>query len=277
MSASVFHADADAHLDAALDAALDVEAIERATVAAVSPESTEEIDGWLLAFDHGVVGRAKSAVPLTHSPSAAGVAGATEVIAKIERCYEARGFPPMFRIPDVAAFHPLAAALATSGYRADPPSLVQLARATDVRGLSANPSVTIAARPDAAWGKVFLGEGFDPVDGVSRVEVMSRARDAVYASVPDSSGAHGGRMPEAIAVGAASFAFGWASIHAMRTALGARRKGLAGRIMAALAQQAIDRGYDRIFLQVEENNPGARSLYARGGFTTAWRYTYWRR
>jgi hypothetical protein len=39
----------------------DVEAIERATVAAVSPEAVEELDGWLLAFDTGTVGRAKSA------------------------------------------------------------------------------------------------------------------------------------------------------------------------------------------------------------------------
>ena len=80
-----------------------------------------------------------------------------------------------------------------------------------------------------------------------------------------------------MAVGAASFGFGWASIHAMRTALVHRRKGLAGRILSALAREAIGRGFERMFLQVEDNNAGAQSLYARAGFRTVWRYAYWQR
>ena len=61
----------------------------------------------------------------------------------------------------------------------------------------------------------------------------------------------------------------------MRTALARRREGLAGRILSALAQVALHRGYERIFLQVEENNEAAQSLYARAGFANAWRYAYW--
>jgi hypothetical protein len=49
----------------------DIEAIERATVAAVSPDLTEEIDGWLLPFAEGTVKRAKSAVPLHRGAVAA--------------------------------------------------------------------------------------------------------------------------------------------------------------------------------------------------------------
>jgi hypothetical protein len=45
----------------------DVEGIERATAFAVSPESVEELDGWLLTFDTGSVNRAKSAAPLQHT------------------------------------------------------------------------------------------------------------------------------------------------------------------------------------------------------------------
>ena len=47
-------------------AAADVEAIERATLDAVAPQAIHEIDGWLLPFDSGSIGRAKSAVPLRH-------------------------------------------------------------------------------------------------------------------------------------------------------------------------------------------------------------------
>lgn len=40
--------------------------IERATLAAVSPQTVEELPGWLLPLDTGTVGRAISAVPLSH-------------------------------------------------------------------------------------------------------------------------------------------------------------------------------------------------------------------
>lgn len=242
----------------------DVEAIERATIATVSPETTEDYGNWLFAFDRGAIGRAKCAVPLSHStfPLAD--------IEAIERRYADRGYPPMFRLPDLPQFGSFNAALRQRGYRDDRHSVVQIARSADVRALVTEPDVTLAPRPDAAWGMMFLGEGFDPVEGASRVQSLSRAQDAIYASVSDGS-------PEAMAVGAASFGCGWASIHAMRTALVHRRKGLAGRILSALASEAIGRGHERMFLQVEDNNAGAQSLYARAGFKTVWRYAYWQR
>ena len=241
----------------------EVEGIERATVETVGPEGVEERDGWLLAFDRGTIGRAKCAVPLSHDDCDAGV------IAPIEARYAEHGVPAQFRLPEIASFAAMHAALASAGYRGDRLSLVQIAAAIAVRALVENPEVTTADKTDHAWGRVFLGDGFDPVDGASRVKALSRAPDAVYASVRDGDGA--------IAAGAASFGHGWASIHAMRTALARRREGLAGRILSALAQVALDRGYERIFLQVEENNEGAQSLYARAGFANAWRYAYWHR
>jgi predicted GNAT family acetyltransferase len=60
----------------------------------------------------------------------------------------------------------------------------------------------------------------------------------------------------------------------MRTAPGARRKGYAGRILAAFGRAALARGIERAVLQVVEDNP-ARSLYRAAGFAQAWRYRYW--
>ena len=258
----------------------DVEAIERATIATISPEAIEELGNWLLAFDRGAIGRAKCATPLSHSQFP------IDDIEIIEQRYAARGYPPMFRLPDLPEFAYFHAALRQRGYRDDRHSLVQIARVNDVRALVARPEVTLSSRPDDAWGKVFLGEGFDPVEGASRVKSLSRAQDARYASICDESPEATQHTTqhttqdttrEAIAVGAASFGFGWASIHAMRTALVHRRKGLAGRILSALANEATHRGFERMFLQVEDNNAGAQSLYARAGFTTLWRYAYWQR
>ena len=39
----------------------------------------------------------------------------------------------------------------------------------------------------------------------------------------------------------------------------------------------FERGMPKIFLQVEDNNAAALSLYRRAGFDTLWGYTYWRR
>jgi len=124
-------------------------------------------------------------------------------------------------------------------------------------------------RPRPAGPEVFLGEGFDPVEGASRVKTLSRAPGSLFASVRED-----GRT---VAAGAAAFGHGWASVHGMRTAQDRRGRGLAGRILAALAQEALKRGHDRIFLQVQADNPAAQALYRRAGFTLAWSYDYWSR
>lgn len=245
------------------ESAADIEAIERATVAAVSPPATEEFDGWLLAFDTVSVTRAKSAAPLAHS------AFAPRVLQKIEERYVARGHPPIFRLADVPAFDSVRAELRRRGYASGPASLVQAAATERVRKASTQPPAEVADKPDAAWTAVFIGPGFDPVDGASRALTLSRTPGSVYASVRENG--------RAIACGAGSFAYGWGSIHGMRTEQTRRGEGLAGRVLAALAAVAAERGMARMFLQVEEDNPGAVALYRRVGFRTLWRYEYWQR
>ena len=68
---------------------------------------------------------------------------------------------------------------------------------------------------------------------------------------------------------------GLSSIHGMRTALNRRGRGLAARVLAGLADTATQQGLENVFLQVEEGNRSALSLYQRARFTTAWRYHYW--
>ncbi|MEO7391344.1 MAG: GNAT family N-acetyltransferase [Ramlibacter sp.] len=240
----------------------DIEAIERATVAAVSPQAQEELPGWLLPFDTGTVGRAKSAAPLAHSaPDAALLAG-------IEARYTARGLPVMLRLPDAPAFDAFRDLAAGCGYTSGKPTHVQVANTSDVLRVSAGAVAQTAPHPDEDWAGVFLGEGFDRVDGASRVATLSRAPDALFASVAED-----GRT---VAAGMAAFSHGWASVHGMRTAQDCRGRGLAGRILATLAQAAARRGCERMFLQVEAGNMAALSLYRRAGFATAWNYAYWR-
>lgn len=241
--------------------AADVEAIERATIAAVTPEAVEELDGWLLAFDAGQVGRAKCAVPLRFD----GIDPKT--IAAIEARYAAHALPPMFRIAGVPGLRGVCDTLAARAFHATRPTLVQIAPTDSVRRFGSAEGVHVAPKPDAAWIAAFLGDGFDPVEGESRSRTLARGTGTLFASILDGD--------VAIGAGALSIGFGWASIHGMRTAKARRGEGIAGRILSAFAAIAAERGLPRMFLQVEAHNPAALNLYRRAGFATAWDYAYW--
>jgi GNAT superfamily N-acetyltransferase len=237
-----------------------VEAIERATLAAVPPQVQEVVQGWLLGLDGGTVSRARSAAPLAHEPPT------LASIAAVEARYARAGLPALFRLPQLPAFDGTRALLRARGYAPSKPTLLQLAQLQVVPAPAGQP-VQLAPSADAGWEQVFLGEGFDPVDGASRLAILRRAQGGVFASVRTGE--------QTVAVGAACFCGDWCGLHAMRTLPAWRRRGFAQAIMAALAHEARQRGYTQVFLQVEQANTAAQALYARLGFTTAWCYSYW--
>jgi ribosomal protein S18 acetylase RimI-like enzyme len=243
----------------------DVESLERATLQAVAPEAVEALPGWLLPMDRGTVGRAHSAVPLSHeSPEPSAL---NAIVAR----YASRGFSPVFRLPDVPAFHGFQRALQKRGFVRRQPTLTQVARVADLRALAGTglSGGELAEAPDAAWMAMFLGPGLDPVDGASRARALSRAHGMLYASLREGG--------QTLACGAASFGHGWLGVHGMRTDAAQRGRGLARQLMGMMAEEALGRGIERVFLQVDASNAPALSLYRRLGFTTAWPYAYWRR
>ena len=239
--------------------AADIAALERDTVAAVAPPETLEIGGWLAPFDNGTIGRAKSAVPLRHDIGPGS-------IGQIVDAYASRGLKPGFRLADVPPLQPVYVELTALGFTPQQPTIFKTGSVAKLAAFS-DASARILDAPDDAWAAVFLGEGFDPLDGAHRVKVLTRSPDAIYGAA--------GEGGETQAVGVMSFGASWAGIHGMRTAPAHRGKGHAGAILAAMGRVAQARGYDHIFLQVEEANP-ARRIYCAAGFAAVWRYHYWR-
>jgi GNAT superfamily N-acetyltransferase len=237
----------------------EIAVLERDTVAAVAPPETLEIGGWLVPLDNGTIGRAKSAVPLSHDLDAA-------AIGEVEAAYRDRGLKPAFRIADVPSLDRVRAELARRGFSAQQPTIFKTGSAAQLAAFSVG-SARILDGPDEPWSAVFLGEGFDPADGAHRIAALTRSPDALYGAA--------GEGAETQAVGVMSFGRAWAGIHGMRTAPAHRRKGLAGAVLAALGRAAQARGVSQVFLQVEEPNP-ARRIYRAAGFTPVWRYRYWR-
>lgn len=252
--------------------------IERATLDAVPPSEREEHGGWLLGLDAGTVWRAKSAAPLTHGTDL--LASVDTVVAR----YRSAGLKPCFRMPDVPELGPVQDRLNAQGLTPGESTHVQWIEAhhldtalAKTRGIATPcdaPSsgatevqVVFQNQPDETWCAVFLGEGFDPVDGASRTQILKRAVHAHYASVQVQG--------VTVAVGMGSYSQGWASIHGMRTLPAWRGRGYALAIMSRLLAEGQRRQLDRVFLQVEGSNAHARAIYRRLGFQDLWTYRYW--
>jgi N-acetylglutamate synthase len=243
--------------------AREVEAIERATLAAVAPQAIEALPDWLLPFESGPIGRAKAAVPIRHARLD------PESLAEIEARYRARGLAPSFRLAEIPDFEPLREALSRRGFSPRQPTSVQRTSVERMLADAAEPrSIELHATPDAVWSETFAGAGSDPLDGAQRVAALAREPSTLFASVRANG--------RALAVGAASFGYGFMCVHAMRTDPTQRRQGLARSILLELANRAHSLGVQRAVLQVECDNTPALTLYRNAGFEPAWTYRYWR-
>jgi len=241
-----------------------IEAIERATLDAMPPQRLERWGDWLLPFDNGTVGRSHSAVPLRHGMPAA------DTLQELERRYREQGFALIVRLPEVAAFDGLRSEMEAQGWRRTKPTLVQVGTLAALASPhAAVGTIELTERPGADWEQVFLGEGFDPVDGASRLAILRRGTQSVFAGMRVDG--------QLVAVGSAGVSHGWCGLHGMRTLAAWRGKGCASALIAALGRAASERGATQCFLQVDASNAPARSLYAGRGFTTAWAYAYWQR
>ncbi len=239
----------------------DIEDIERATLDAVPPDATARLGRWLVGLDRGTVGRAHSAVPLDHAATDA------RVLAPVEALYAENGLRAIFRLPAQRNFVALRAELLVRGYVRSKPTSTFVGSVAKMAARSDGAQADLLSAPDDAWRAVFLGEGVDPVDGASRVQILQRAQHAVFSRVQVNG--------ETVAVGMGSFSRGWASLHGMRTLAAFRGQGLASQILGALAREAQRREIARAFLQVEQTSTAARALYRRAGFAPAWDYAYW--
>jgi ribosomal protein S18 acetylase RimI-like enzyme len=241
----------------------DIEALERATLAAVPPQQLAEVEGWLVGLDDGTVGRSHSAVPLRHHSIT------PDSVRRLQDSFAAAGRAAVYRIPRLATFGALRAVLSADGFIARTPTLTETGPLQAIADLTSSITVRLLDAPDDAWSRVFLGKGFDPVDGASRMAILRRGRHSVFAAALVDG--------EVAAVGLACTAHGWCGIHGMRTLPAFRRRGLATAILGALARDAAAKGVRRAFLQVEETNAAAHEVYRRAGLEPAWCYEYWAR
>ena len=257
--------------------------------AALGWRATEEerLGDWLLRAAGGFTGRANSALatgdpgwPLDRAARA------------VQDWYQARGLPAMIAIPHPAGQPqavPLDRFLAGLGWgvRAGVATVMTAPaeRVSRVAGpvpagwdparlagdgsapvpMEVPTGVEMDPEPSEDWLALYHYRGQPGLPPIAR-QVLTSAPWQAFASIRDGG--------ETIAIGRVAAAAGWAGLTAIEVAPGHRRRGLATVVTAALAAQAAAHGAGHLYLQVEDDNEPARTLYRRIGFSAHHDYHY---
>jgi N-acetylglutamate synthase len=239
-------------------------------VAAAHWRGTEEerLGEWLLRAAQGFTGRANSALPLGDPgrPLA-------EALDQVVGWYRARGLTPMIVLPlpleGDSPTRELDAHLSERSWVTRPgPAFVMVADLPFTRvprDLPPDTAFLAAAEPDDAWLARYHYRGAERQPPVLR-DVLTSAPFQAFTSI--RSGA------EVLAIARLSIAGGWAGLTAVEVHSDHRRAGLGLAITSAACAEAAAQGISRVFLQVEEDNRGARALYEGCGFRYSHRYHY---
>ncbi|MER0482460.1 GNAT family N-acetyltransferase [Streptomyces sp. Edi2] len=259
---------------------------------------TASLGEWTLRASGGFTRRANSVLPLGDP----GVPLDT-ALERIGHWYDERGLPAVITVAtgQAGTDEELAAALAERGWTAERHTRVRVAALapladidTDAMGTTgttgasagtvggAPARVVLSREPGAGWLGLYNRTGEAGVTGETGEDdeadkTGKAARDALkvltggpsvwFATVHDTDGG-------TAAIGRLVVDGRWAGFAAVEVAPAARRRGLATRVMAALAEQALAEGASAAYLQVEADNAGALAFYDRLGFTDHHGYHY---
>jgi N-acetylglutamate synthase len=232
---------------------------------ALPADEAMDVDGWWLRHAPNGPWWVGSVLPYADATSGS----LRHRMATAEDFYADRGATARFQISPGACPDGLDAALAERGYRRLSVMSLQVAPTASAREPAprAPCQVHLDDRPTRPWFEVWhamLGDGGDPRSDwnmLGRVEPPS-----AYVCVTE-----GNRV---LGVGRAVADRGWAGVFGMATVPGARGRGVARGVLAALARWAHAHDAERMYLQVAEDNVPALRLYERSGFVELTRYHY---
>jgi ribosomal protein S18 acetylase RimI-like enzyme len=240
------------------------EELATVTARAWQPVESEALGDWRLRAAGGFTRRANSALPLGDPGLPLG-----DALGRVRGWYEERGLPAYVQTATGAegTQETLCAELEGRGWRREVSAEVRIAALAPVGDRDAEVSaVRLTRAPDAAWLARY--QRFS-VPGPHVLRVLGSGPSVWFATVPGDAGA-----PDAI--GRCVVDGRWAGFMAVEVAPEQRRRGLATTVMTALARRALDEGASAAWLQVEEDNEGARGLYEGMGFAAHHRYHHYR-
>jgi N-acetylglutamate synthase len=240
------------------------------------PEQRERHGGWVLRASGGFTNRANSVLPLGE-PQGEDV---TAALLHVVDWYAVRRLPPTAAIAsavpggvpdDHGPAGPLRRECEATGWHVveGGSALVMTALTAQLlRPVVLPPELAldVADTPDEQWLATYRYRGRD-LSPHARPLLVSAPSQAFF-SVRD-----GGTT---VAVARGSLGGGWAGLTAVDVAPTHRRRGVAGALLAAVAQWAGRGGATSTYLQVGDQNDAAIQLYLGAGFAVHHRYDYWR-
>jgi ribosomal protein S18 acetylase RimI-like enzyme len=244
---------------------ISIDDLEHAAAPGWRGTEEDNLGDWLLRAAAGFTGRANSAL-------AAGDPGQplSQAIEAVRDWYAARGLPAMIAVPyptgrpDHSALDRMLAGLGWT-IRADAATMMTAEPATvaDPAG-QAELLVDFDAEPDQAWLARYHYRGQDLP--AAALDVLTSAPWQAFASVRSDGGT--------VAIGRVAAGGDWAGLTAIEVAAERRRQGLGRIVTVALAARAAARGATGLYLQVTDENRGARALYRQLGFADHHGYLY---
>jgi GNAT superfamily N-acetyltransferase len=238
--------------------AAEVIALELAADEAWPAPVRSRLGGWILRAADNWTGRANSALAVGDPDRPLEAA-----IDAVAAWYTDRGQQPLINTPMPLAA-PVNAALDERGWTARPLTLVQTAPLAPLLAAPARadlPPVDLADNPTDEW-YAMVAEHKGTLPGTA-LRILNGVPEKVFAHVRDADG-----DLIAVARGAVTGPDRWLGLSLVQTAPTARRRGLAQHVVRAVAGWAAQRGATRAYLQVEERNQPAVTLYGRLGFST---------
>ncbi|MEW2529025.1 GNAT family N-acetyltransferase [Streptomyces sp. NPDC047071] len=241
------------------------EELARAGARSWQPVESERLGGWTLRAAAGFTRRANSVLPL-------GDPGRPldDALTYVRSWYADRGLPAYVQAATGVddAQERLRTELERRGWAREVTTRVLTGALAPVGDLPVETGrVTLARGVDEAWLRRY---GRAAAAGPHVVRVLTSGPSVWFASVPGDEG-----VPAAI--GRCVVDGRWAGFMAVEVDPAQRRRGLATAVMTALARRALDEGASAAWLQVEEDNGGARALYDGMGFSVHHRYDHYRR
>jgi ribosomal protein S18 acetylase RimI-like enzyme len=225
------------------------------------PVESERLGEWELRAASGFTRRANSVLPL-------GDPGLPldEALDVVRRWYGDRGLPAYIQTATGAegTQELLCAELERRGWVREVTAELWIGALAPVADRAEGAGVVLSREADEAWLARYQRKGVSEV----ALKVLGSGPSVWFATVPGTD------APAAI--GRCVVDGRWASFAAVEVDPALRRRGLAGTVMAALARRALDEGASAAWLQVEEDNAGARALYAGMGFAAHHAYHHYR-
>ncbi|WP_460073548.1 GNAT family N-acetyltransferase [Streptomyces sp. YKOK-I1] len=239
------------------------EELARAAARAWRPVESELLGAWELRAAGGFTRRANSVLPL--GDPGLPLDGALEAV---RRWYGERGLPAYVQTATGAegTQELLCAELERRGWVREVTAELWTGALAPVADRADAEGVVLGREADEAWLARYQRKGVSEV----ALSVLGSGPSVWFASVPGPAGGAPAAIGRCVVDGR------WAGFGAVEVDPAQRRKGLATLVMAALARRALDEGASAAWLQVEEENAGARALYAGTGFSAHHAYHHYR-